>query len=604
MKGKSKYANVQMIEHFESYYNVLLPLLIGLVICLVIVNTIFLEPDSIIVLIDVSIIVVMGVLFIARKRVSMYSKIMILSVITVFYGGILFHFNGIDSNGVYVMMMGLFSGILFLNKKYSSVLLKIVILSLFINLIVNYQETKLIIKMINVLILIVIMYFGTNALKSYLHKKIDEKDFLLKTQMVNNKKIEHLAYYDQMTSLANRKYFWSLIDEKIEKKEKGVLIQFNIKDYNKINALYGYGKGDELIQKVAIFIKKEEEEGEIISYFGNNTFVLWSQIDESKDVIRNRFSEMLKAFNNTNSNYIDIEMYLAAIPVTKDNTYTTSDLINISERMIAKLKKENKDFIYYNGADLKELENNIKLTDYVKTSIVEDNYRVLYQRKYNSQDNSFYGLEVLSRLSYNGNPISPPKFIDILENESMIYKFGNYIFDKVFKDFKELIQKHSHDVVVSFNVSPKQLIDASFFSDLKELMSQHKINPRNLELEITEDVLVDNLDKLTCIIEEIREIGIRISLDDFGTGYSSLNYLKKLPVDIIKIDRSFITDIDKDAIKQSILKAIVDISESHNLDIVSEGVETEKESNTLQALGCYKMQGYLYAKPTEIENIK
>jgi len=198
--------------------------------------------------------------------------------------------------------------------------------------------------------------------------------------------------------------------------------------------------------------------------------------------------------------------------------------------------------------------------------------------------------------------ISPGKFVDILENSSMIVPVGYWIIEQCFEHHKEVRKKAPNlDFSISINVSGRQFLHFNFIDKLKELLEKHQVEAKNFKLEITERILMEGGGVID-VLNSCSALGFAISLDDFGTGFSSLQYLARMPIDFIKIDRSFVMNIQKDPKTQAVVSSIIYLAQKLNIQIISEGIETETEHNIMQALGSEYGQGYFYSRPVDFQS--
>jgi len=223
---------------------------------------------------------------------------------------------------------------------------------------------------------------------------------------------------------------------------------------------------------------------------------------------------------------------------------------------------------------------------------------VYYQAKSNAHNQDIVGFEALVRWSHPDKGIvSPVQFIGLAEEMGIISALGEFVLDQACIQIKKWAEIGFDHLTVSVNVSAQQLQRGNFIAMLDRVLKKHQIDPRRLELEITETLLMDETDKVRAILHEIRNRHVTIALDDFGTGYSSLSYLSLYPIDVIKIDRSFVLQMITNPEQKAIVRAILAMSHSLNMQVVAEGVETIEQAQFLRDEGCDLLQGYLFSKP-------
>ena len=233
------------------------------------------------------------------------------------------------------------------------------------------------------------------------------------------------------------------------------------------------------------------------------------------------------------------------------------------------------------------------------TAVLENKFEQYYQPQFDVQTGVLRGFEALIRWNDEQlGPISPSVFIPLAEESGLIIPIGKWVMETAFQTLKKWENDYNFDGVMSVNVSPVQLKQESFIPELKELIKKHDINPSLLEIEVTEGVLIHNMNNTIEKLNAIKEMGIRISLDDFGTGYSSLSYLQKLPLNTLKIDKAFINDITaQDGVQANITSSIINMVDKMGLETIAEGVEHTEQLDLLSKFNCTVVQGFLRGKP-------
>ncbi len=261
-------------------------------------------------------------------------------------------------------------------------------------------------------------------------------------------------------------------------------------------------------------------------------------------------------------------------------------------------------FKFYDQSMNKMITQRILIEDNLRSAISNNELFLVYQPKVNLETNSVYGMEALIRWEQPElGLIRPDEFISIAEDTGQIYEIGLWVFEQAIRDLK-LIHEFSDTLVISINVSSKQLENVNFLDDISRLIDKVGIEKKYIELEITESHIMNNIDKALVILNELNSRGFKLSIDDFGTGYSSLSYLKKLPAQTIKIDRSFVLDIDTDEDDRSIVAAIIAMARALGKDVIAEGSETQEHIDTLKSLKCNNIQGYFFSKPLQLDAFK
>lgn len=244
---------------------------------------------------------------------------------------------------------------------------------------------------------------------------------------------------------------------------------------------------------------------------------------------------------------------------------------------------------------------NLKFENRLQEALNNQEFEMFYQPIMNMQTNNVVGCEALIRwkdpvIGY----IQPDKFIDFLENSSLMVSVGQWIFERCFQDFHKIKAAFGDDFIMSINVSGRQFTHPDFLLDLERLTWKQKVSPKNIKLEVTERVMMNGVVAIE-ILDQCKSKGFHISIDDFGTGYSSLQYLSQMPVSYLKIDKSFVSKINADPKVMAVIKSIVFMAQALGMDIIAEGVETLEERETLLQLGAYFAQGWLYSKALPLD---
>ena len=241
------------------------------------------------------------------------------------------------------------------------------------------------------------------------------------------------------------------------------------------------------------------------------------------------------------------------------------------------------------------------LSNDLHNAIEEDQLYIVFQPKLNMNTLKIEGLEALIRWNHPlyGN-ISPDEFIPLAENNGFIHKMGDWVLKNAINETLKL----NHPITLNVNISTRQLLRGTFVDNVKTILKETKFPAAKLNLEITESVALHDVEKAVEILNQLKSLGILISLDDFGTGYSSLSYLTKLPVDYLKIDRSFINDLENNDSNKTVVKSIIKVAHSLNMKVTAEGIETKKQAEILRRYGCDNCQGYYFSKPLPFNEIQ
>lgn len=430
---------------------------------------------------------------------------------------------------------------------------------------------------------------------------------------MQNDELTYLAYYDVLTGLYNRNYFIRLVGDYIRKAEEEnttVAVMFlDFDDFRKINDSMGIIVGDELVQVFGQFLSELMGDHVVVSHFNSDIYCIGIYDPcgaRSVGTIYKTITERLKhpfKLSGGQEIFITITVGVAEYPEAAAGTL---ELINCAEIVMFKAKSMGKDKVqYYDGTILDEFIKNVTIENQLKTAIFEQNFIMYYQPQFRTTDRKLRGVEALIRWKDDtGKMISPAVFIPIAEKNGAIVPIGTWVIEESLQAYAEWKRKYHYPMIMSLNISAIQYKQPDFIDQVLHLMEKYDVSPSEVELEITESVLIDDFTEITEKLTVLRDIGIKISLDDFGTGYSSLSYLKGLPIDTLKIDKSFIDTVVTDENTRIITESIIYMVKKLGYETIAEGVETEEQYRYLNEIDCDNIQGYLLGKPMPSEKIE
>ena len=424
----------------------------------------------------------------------------------------------------------------------------------------------------------------------------------LKSKLENitflNEQLEHMAYHDGMTNLCNRQKFKMDFEHWLEhskaKNEKFGLILLDLDNMKLINDAQGHGEGDEIICHAAEILKRFKKDDLRVYRYGGDEFIVMMRNIISQDTILNAGDLLLEVMNEEG---IDFSGGIAICPDDGDNY---SDLLKYADMAMFEAKRKGKnDVCFFQSIMRERFMEKIAIQTKLNTAVNENLFQLYYQPQFDVATNKLRGFEALLRwYDEDTGWISPEQFIPIAEETRLVIPLGDWILERAVKTLKEWIEDFGFDGIMSVNVSPVQLKKQTFLFDLISLVKKYKIPTKNLEIEITEGVFIDNKNEVIDLLKQIRELGIGLSLDDFGTGYSSLSYLQMLPITTLKIDKSFIANItDAGGVEANITDSIISMVTKMGLDTIAEGVEKREQLDILKKINCKNIQGFLKGKP-------
>jgi diguanylate cyclase (GGDEF)-like protein/PAS domain S-box-containing protein len=448
-----------------------------------------------------------------------------------------------------------------------------------------------------------VLHDGKGKVSGYMGALSDITD-LKKAQL----KMETLAFFDPLTGLSNRRLFIDRLEKAVsESRRRGVFIALlflDLDQFKRINDSLGHEVGDLLLVEVARRLESSVRESDTVSRIGGDEFtVLLNDIDSSNGVrhiaekILAKLSEPVSINNQEIINTVSIGITLAPVNGTDSST-----LMRNADMAMYQAKAMGRNNYQFFSEDMnKEMMGYLEVEENLRTSIrAQDEFIIYYQPKVNLVTGEFIGCEALIRWQPKGKEvITPDRFIPIAEESGLIVPIGKWVLGESCKQIKRLIdlKMWPDDAKVAVNLSARQFSDPDLIDHILDILQTTQCPVHALELEITESTLMGDVEAAILTMRHVKEMGISIAIDDFGTGYSSLSYLKRFPIDILKVDRSFVMDIPNDRDDMEITAAVVAMAHKLNLKVVAEGIETKAQLDFLKDNGCEFGQGYYIAKP-------
>ena len=436
------------------------------------------------------------------------------------------------------------------------------------------------------------------------------------TDITENKviqnKINYIAYYDTLTTLPNRARFLEQLDnaiaENVAKNHKGAVIFLDVDNFKKINDVLGHDYGDEFLKKISQILKNFIRPTDILARSGGDEFIIlipkMEDLNEILDLSENIINYFKNPFIiNSNTIYSSISMGVSIFP--EDGVNSKDILRNADTAMYEAKYNGRNQYRFFN----KTMSENILRKDIIERGLreaLEKNELMLYyQPQLDIKNNRISGFEALVRWkSKELGWVSPTEFIAIAEETDLIIPLGNWIIKEACKQIKLLKDKGYVYDSMAINISPLQIQQEEFIKDLTSILQETGIRSENVEIEITENVLMNLYDDNIEFLKRLKDKGFKIALDDFGTGYSSLSYLRLLPINKLKIDKSFIDFLESNEADRDITAGIIELSHKMGLEVIVEGVETQQQLNILKAMDCDSIQGYYFSRPLPTEEVE
>ena len=421
-----------------------------------------------------------------------------------------------------------------------------------------------------------------------------------------NEELTFMAYYDGLTGLYNRNYFVRLLSEYVrnagEKNSVVSVMIIDIDEFRKVNDGLGIIVGDELVQQFGLFLKEICEDNVIACHLHTDVFCVAifepsgnRNVDSIYKAILNRTKD---AFHISSGQDIHITVSIGVAEYPQASR-SALELINCAEIVVFKCKNQGKNMLqYFDTPVLTDFLDSIELENKLKKAVFNRDFYMCYQPQYYAGNRRLRGVEALIRWKdEDSRLISPATFIPVAEKNGSIITIGSWVVEESVKQYAAWRKQFGFPFIMSINISALQYKRGDFVDSLVEVLKRYQVSPSEIELEITESVLIDDFRAGSERLKVLRGYGIRISLDDFGTGFSSLSYLKKLPIDTLKIDKSFIDTVMTDSATRVITESIINMVKSLGFESIAEGVEEAQQYEYLHAIGCDVIQGYLFSKP-------
>ncbi|WP_206099626.1 EAL domain-containing protein [Rheinheimera riviphila] len=420
----------------------------------------------------------------------------------------------------------------------------------------------------------------------------------------SQRKMEQLAYYDVLTGLANRSYFRDQLRKAIAMSSRGyyhfALLYFDLDEFKRINDTLGHDAGDELLKEVARRLISRLREEDTIARLGGDEFaVILSGISDRKQAasiatnLQQAFALPVKLAGHDVSISASIGITIAPEDADEEEL-----LLKHADLAMYEAKARGKNTFHFFSQDLNEAANErLQIENQLREAIREQQFLLYYQPKIDIRTEKIIGYETLLRWLRPDNTMVPPlRFIPVAESTGLIVQIGEWI---IWEACRFLTRQHArgHMITVSINLSARQFTDQDLPALVERIVKRTGASPAHLIFEITESMLMGDIDAAIVQLNELKRLGLALSIDDFGTGYSSLSYLKRFPVDELKIDRSFVKDIPEDKNDMDITAAIIAMAQKMDLRVVAEGVETIEQVEFLKNNACYLVQGYYYSMP-------
>lgn len=428
--------------------------------------------------------------------------------------------------------------------------------------------------------------------------------------------IHHLAFYDPLTGLPNRRLLLDRLNHALAASERsqshGALLMLDLDNFKVLNDTRGHDVGDQLLREMARRLAGQVRQEDTVSRLGGDEFVVVlehlgpdeAQAAGQAEAIAEKLQRAIAEPCNLSGLENDHET-TASIGITLFRGFEsgTETLLKQADVALYQAKDAGRDRLrFFSQAMQAAIDVRAALEGALRQAIAREELQLYYQGQFD-ETGRLIGAEALLRWTCPGiGPVSPARFIPLAEETGLILPLGNWVIRRACAQLHAWSkQPHLRHLQLAINVSARQFHQADFVRAVADCLNRAAIDPSRLKLELTESVVLENIEDVILRMQQLKALGVRFSLDDFGTGYSSLSYLKRLPLDQLKIDQSFVRDLAEDNDDAAIIRAILAMSGSLGLDVIAEGVETQAQYEFLRANGCRAFQGYLFGKPVSAE---
>ncbi|HWA17813.1 MAG TPA: EAL domain-containing protein [Devosia sp.] len=418
-------------------------------------------------------------------------------------------------------------------------------------------------------------------------------------------RIEHLARHDALTELPNRTQFleeMAAAEPGLERGEKLAVLCIDLDHFKSVNDMLGHAVGDKLLKQASARLWGQTRETDLLARLGGDEFsLLLRPIERPGDAaaIAERIVKSMSAPFTIDGHHIVVGASVGIAIAPQDGT-STDVLMKNADMALYRAKSEGRSTYHFFERDMDAaLQKRRMIEAGLRLALASDELRVVYQPLVGLKENRITCLEALLRWTHEGKTISPAEFIPVAEETGLIVAIGEWVLREACK----AAVLWPTEARVAVNLSPVQFKNKRLFETVHSALVDSGLPPTRLELEITESLLLNDSEQTLQTLHRLRAMGVRISMDDFGTGYSSLSYLRSFPFDKIKIDRSFMRDLESRGDSLAIIKAVIGLGHSLGMSTTAEGVETEEQLRAVREQGCNEVQGFLFSPPLPLAQV-
>jgi len=421
----------------------------------------------------------------------------------------------------------------------------------------------------------------------------------------SDNQVQNITNYDGITGLPNRflfkEHMQMAVSMAARKKNYLAILLLDLDRFKVVNDTFGHDLGDKLLKEVGVRLSSCVRGTDTLGYMGGDEFAITlTEIDSSDNaaMIARKILEAFKLSFHPGNQEMFVSTSIGITVFPTDGKDMDSLLKNADTALYQAKDKGKSDFEFYSPEMLEQVNQRLRIENDLHKAIKNDEFFLVYQPKIDLQNGKVCGMEALIRWVHPEKGFIPPdEFIYVAEETDLIAEIGQWVLNEACRQMVVWKEMGYKNLRMAVNVAAGEFAKPNYLEKLMLVLEKTGVNPFDLELELTERMIMDNVEDNILNLKKIKELGVHISIDDFGTGYSSLGYLRRFPIDSIKIDKSFIDDIPDDSDAGEISKAIIALAHSLRLYVVAEGVETREQLDFLVKEKCDQLQGYFFSKP-------
>ena len=428
----------------------------------------------------------------------------------------------------------------------------------------------------------------------------------------SKERMQKTAYTDYLTCLPNRLGYSEFIEAELAEMKQGetiAILDMDIDNFKWINESYGHSYGDDTLREVARRLTRLVlERGAYLARIGGDEFAIVLKDFYAKDELIAQIQQIISYIKEPyrigeREFLLTVSVGVVIAPIDGTNCQVLTRNMDAA-KFFAKTNGRDM-YMFYNDSLSKTITDKLELQGEIRKAIEDKSFEVYFQPQIDLNSEQIIGFEALVRWNHaERGVVLPAEFIPAAEESGLIVQLGEFVLREACKKLKKWQNEGYVKQILAVNLSARQFKDRDFMEKVMNIIKETEIDPRQLELEITESMALDDLEYAIKTLKQLKEIGVSFALDDFGTGYSSLNYLKRLPVNQLKIDKSFMDRVLEDRSDRKIVETIIALAQDLDLIVIAEGVENLEQANFLKSVRCNKAQGYLYSRPVREVDIQ